>query len=128
MGAKRGSLRAARLEVLAALVAAYEASHDRIELPEPIAVIGFGDPQSQAADVLVGHSQTIKRVGSADRHSRAALSSARQTLATGCLEAGPMTALPAGLKQACCEQTYVSVSTAAATGVIKNKTLGENGE
>jgi hypothetical protein len=39
-----------------------------------------------------------------------------------------MTVLPAGLKQACCEQTYVSTSTAAATGVIKNKTLGENGE
>jgi hypothetical protein len=39
-----------------------------------------------------------------------------------------MTALPAGLKQACCEQTYVSTSIAAATGVIKNKTLGEIGE
>jgi hypothetical protein len=79
-------------------------------------------------DVLVGYSQTIKRVGSADRHSRAALSSARRTLATGRLDAGPMTALPAGLKQACREQTYVSTSTAAATGVIENKTLGENGE
>jgi acetyl-CoA acetyltransferase len=36
--------------------------------------------------------------------------------------------LPAGLKQACCGQTYVSTSNAAATGVIKNKTLGEIGE
>jgi len=39
MGAKRGSPQADRLEVLAALVAAYEAVHDRIELPEPIEAI-----------------------------------------------------------------------------------------
>jgi HTH-type transcriptional regulator / antitoxin HigA len=36
MGAKRGSPRADRLEVLVALVGAYEAVRDRIELPEPI--------------------------------------------------------------------------------------------
>jgi HTH-type transcriptional regulator / antitoxin HigA len=36
MGAKRGSPQADRLEVLAALVAAYESVHDPIELPEPI--------------------------------------------------------------------------------------------
>lgn len=39
MGAKRGSPRADRLEVLAALVAAYEAVHDPIDLPEPIEAI-----------------------------------------------------------------------------------------
>ncbi|MBN9090807.1 MAG: helix-turn-helix domain-containing protein [Reyranella sp.] len=39
MGAKRGSPQADRLEVLAALVAAYEAAHDPIELPEPIEAI-----------------------------------------------------------------------------------------
>lgn len=39
MGAKRGSSQADRLEVLAALVAAYEATHDRIDLPEPIEAI-----------------------------------------------------------------------------------------
>src|SRR5271166_1100747 len=39
MGAKRGSPRADRLEVLAALVVAYEAAHDPIELPEPIEAI-----------------------------------------------------------------------------------------
>jgi HTH-type transcriptional regulator / antitoxin HigA len=36
MGAKRGTPRADRLEVLVALVTAYEASRDRIDLPEPI--------------------------------------------------------------------------------------------
>jgi HTH-type transcriptional regulator / antitoxin HigA len=39
MGAKRGSPQADRLEVLAALVAAYEAIHDPIGLPEPIAAL-----------------------------------------------------------------------------------------
>jgi HTH-type transcriptional regulator/antitoxin HigA len=39
MGAKRGSPRADRLEVLAALVAAYEAAHDSIDLPEPLEAI-----------------------------------------------------------------------------------------
>ena len=36
MGAKRGTPRADRLEVLVALVTAYEATRDRIDLPEPI--------------------------------------------------------------------------------------------
>src|SRR3569833_3027683 len=39
MGAKRGSPQADRLEVLAALVVAYEAAHDPIGLPEPIEAI-----------------------------------------------------------------------------------------
>jgi HTH-type transcriptional regulator / antitoxin HigA len=39
MGAKRGSPQADRLEVLAALVVAYEAAHDLIDLPEPIEAI-----------------------------------------------------------------------------------------
>ena len=39
MGARRGSPPADRLEVLAALVAAYEAAHDPTELPEPIEAI-----------------------------------------------------------------------------------------
>lgn len=39
MGAKRGTPRADRLEVLVALVMAYEATRDGIELPEPISAI-----------------------------------------------------------------------------------------
>jgi len=39
MGAKHGSPQADRLEVLAALVAAYEASPDPIDLPEPIEAV-----------------------------------------------------------------------------------------
>lgn len=39
MGAKRGTPRADRLEVLVALVTAYEATRDRIDLPEPIEAI-----------------------------------------------------------------------------------------
>jgi len=39
MGAKRGSTQANRLAVLSALVAAYEAAHDRIDLPEPFEAI-----------------------------------------------------------------------------------------
>lgn len=39
MGAKRGSPQSDRLEVLVALVAAYEATHDPIDLPEPIEAI-----------------------------------------------------------------------------------------
>jgi HTH-type transcriptional regulator/antitoxin HigA len=36
MGAPAGTPRADRLEILAALVGAYEAAHDRIGLPDPI--------------------------------------------------------------------------------------------
>ena len=43
MGAKRGSPQADRLEVLAALVTAYEAAHDPIDLPEPIERRGYGE-------------------------------------------------------------------------------------
>ena len=39
MGAKRGTPRADRLEVIVALVTAYEAARDRIDLPEPIEAI-----------------------------------------------------------------------------------------
>ena len=39
MGARRGSPQADRLEILAALVTAYEAVHDSIDLPEPIEAI-----------------------------------------------------------------------------------------
>jgi HTH-type transcriptional regulator/antitoxin HigA len=39
MGAKRGSPQSDRLEVLVALVSAYEAAHDPIELPDPIDAI-----------------------------------------------------------------------------------------
>ena len=39
MGAKRGSPLADRLEVLVALVSAYEVVHDPIDLPDPIAAI-----------------------------------------------------------------------------------------
>lgn len=39
MGAKKGSPQADRLEVLAAVVAAYEATHEAIGLPEPIEAI-----------------------------------------------------------------------------------------
>lgn len=39
MGARRGSPLADRLEVLVALVSAYEAVHDPIDLPDPIAAI-----------------------------------------------------------------------------------------
>lgn len=39
MGARRGSLQADRLEVLVALVSMYEATHDAIDLPDPIEAI-----------------------------------------------------------------------------------------
>lgn len=39
MGAKRGTPRADRLEVLVALVSAYEATYEKIDLPEPIEAI-----------------------------------------------------------------------------------------
>jgi HTH-type transcriptional regulator/antitoxin HigA len=39
LGAKRGSRQADRRDVLVALVTAYEATHDPIELPEPIEAI-----------------------------------------------------------------------------------------
>ena len=39
MGSKCGSPQADRLEVFVALVTAYEATHDPIDLPEPIAAI-----------------------------------------------------------------------------------------
>ena len=39
MGAQRGSAQADRLEVLVALVSMYEATHDAIDLPDPIEAI-----------------------------------------------------------------------------------------
>jgi len=58
MGAKRGTPRADRLEVLVALVTAYEAARDRIDLPEPIEAIQahMGERGLEQADLarLVG--------------------------------------------------------------------------
>jgi hypothetical protein len=96
MGAKRSSPQADRLEVLAALVVAYETAHDPIDLPEPIeaieahmserglgssrpraaarvALVGVGNPQSQTADVAVRDTQAREGVGYPDRYPCAAL-------------------------------------------------------
>ncbi len=59
MGAKRGSPRADRLEVLAALVAAYEVGHDRIDLPEPIAAI-----EAHMSDRGLGQADLARLLGS----------------------------------------------------------------
>lgn len=59
MGAKRGSSQADRLEVLAALVAAYEASHDRIDLPPPIEAI-----EAHMNDRGLGQADLARLVGS----------------------------------------------------------------
>jgi len=61
MGAKPGSPQADRLEVLAALVAAYEEKHDPIDLPEPIEAIeahmnDHGLAQSDLARLLGSRS------------------------------------------------------------------------
>lgn len=61
MGARRGSRQADRLAVLVALVSAYEATHDRVDLPDPIEAIrthmeerGLG--QSDLASLLRSRS------------------------------------------------------------------------
>jgi HTH-type transcriptional regulator/antitoxin HigA len=59
MGAKRGSPQVDRLEVLAALVAAYEAIHDPIDLPEPIAAI-----EAHMNDRGLGQADLARLLGS----------------------------------------------------------------
>jgi HTH-type transcriptional regulator / antitoxin HigA len=59
MGAKRGSPQADRLAVLAALVAAYEASRDRIDLPEPIEAI-----EAHMSDRGLGQADLARLLGS----------------------------------------------------------------
>ena len=59
MGAKRGSPQADRLEVLAALIAAYEATHDPIDLPEPIEAI-----EAHMSDRGLGQADLARLLGS----------------------------------------------------------------
>ena len=59
MGAKRGSPQADRLEVLVALVTAYEATHDPIDLPEPIAAL-----EAHMADRGLGQADLARLLGS----------------------------------------------------------------
>jgi HTH-type transcriptional regulator / antitoxin HigA len=59
MGAKKGSPQADRLEVLAAVVAAYEATHDPIGLPEPIEAI-----EAHMADRGLGQADLARLLGS----------------------------------------------------------------
>src|SRR5262245_59982388 len=59
MGAKRGSPQADRLEVLAALVAAYEAAHDSIDFPEPIEVI-----EAHMTERGLGQTDLARLIGS----------------------------------------------------------------
>ena len=59
MGAKKGSPQADRLEVLAALVAAYEAAHDPIGLPEPIEAI-----EAHMADHGLAQADLARLLGS----------------------------------------------------------------
>jgi antitoxin component HigA of HigAB toxin-antitoxin module len=59
MGARRGSPQADRLEVLTALVAAYEAAHDSIGLPEPIEAI-----EAHMNDRGLGQADLARLLGS----------------------------------------------------------------
>src|SRR5260370_38087992 len=59
MGAKRGSPKADRLELLVALAAAYEATHDRIELPEPIQAL-----EAHMNDRGLGQADLARLLGS----------------------------------------------------------------
>ena len=59
LGAKRGSPHADRLEVLVALVTAYEATHDPIELPEPIEAIA-----AHMAERCLGQADLARLLGS----------------------------------------------------------------
>jgi HTH-type transcriptional regulator / antitoxin HigA len=59
MGAKRGSPQADRLAILSALVAAYEAEHDRIDLPEPVEAI-----EAHMADRGFGQADLARLLGS----------------------------------------------------------------
>jgi len=59
MGAKRGSPQADRLIILSALVAAYEAEHDRIDLPEPVEAI-----EAHMAERGLGQADLARLLGS----------------------------------------------------------------
>jgi HTH-type transcriptional regulator/antitoxin HigA len=59
MGAKRGSPQADRREVLVALVTAYEASHEPIDLPEPIEAI-----DAHMAERGLGQADLARLLGS----------------------------------------------------------------
>ena len=59
MGAKRGSPQAGRLIILSALVAAYEAEHDRIDLPEPVEAI-----EAHMAERGLGQADLARLLGS----------------------------------------------------------------
>lgn len=59
MGAKRGSPQADRLVILVALVAAYEAAHDRIDLPEPVEAI-----EAHMAERGLGQADLARLLGS----------------------------------------------------------------
>src|SRR5216683_229991 len=59
MGAKRGSPLADRLEVLVALVGAYETAHDPIDLPEPIEAI-----EAHMNDRGLGQADLARLLGS----------------------------------------------------------------
>jgi HTH-type transcriptional regulator / antitoxin HigA len=59
IGAKRGSPQADRLEVLVALVTAYEAIHDPIDLPEPIEAI-----EAHMAERGLGQADLARLLGS----------------------------------------------------------------
>jgi len=59
MGARRGSPKADRLEILVALAAAYEATHDRIDLPEPIEAL-----ESHMNDRGLGQADLARLLGS----------------------------------------------------------------
>jgi HTH-type transcriptional regulator / antitoxin HigA len=59
MGAKRGSADADRLAILSALVVAYEAEHDRIDLPEPVEAI-----EAHMAERGLGQADLARLLGS----------------------------------------------------------------
>jgi HTH-type transcriptional regulator/antitoxin HigA len=59
MGAKRGSPQADQLAILSALVAAYEAEHDRIDLPEPVEAI-----EAHMAERGLGQADLARLLGS----------------------------------------------------------------
>jgi HTH-type transcriptional regulator/antitoxin HigA len=59
MGAKRGSPQADRLVILSALVVAYEAEHDRVDLPEPVEAI-----EAHMAERGLGQADLARLLGS----------------------------------------------------------------
>jgi HTH-type transcriptional regulator/antitoxin HigA len=59
IGARRGSAQADRLEVLVALVSMYEATHDAIDLPDPIEAI-----ETHMSERGLGQADFARLVGS----------------------------------------------------------------